>query len=371
MLKVLQLLGNSVRGLDQARWRLAYNAICLPVLTYGCQLWYTGKQVTLVKKLQTVQNEAVQLISGMFQTTPCEPLHQLLNILPIDLHLNMLLQKTAFRLYKAPKGSQLLIRLGGDWHSPSTNDLPLLAPNRASLKTTLCTLAARVPVNGPWVDPFPNLPPGAPGWNGQVKVIPKQKEWDYEHVTNSLIAKCRKGSTINIFCDGLISNNGCPDGKQIGTTAAVLYQEGKEAHHLKRVLGKSVTEQDTMICALHSGMDLLISFLDSQPTQQHKLINFALASETALKKALDTSPHGDQAESIKILERLGRLLDKYPINIMLLWMPRKTQFIGFRRVKQLALEAARTADLTTISEPQMINSQLKQAKTAAIEAWAN
>jgi hypothetical protein len=56
-LKALQLLGNSVRGLDQARWRLAYNAICLPVLTYGCQLWFTGKQVTLVKKLQTVQND--------------------------------------------------------------------------------------------------------------------------------------------------------------------------------------------------------------------------------------------------------------------------------------------------------------------------
>ena len=50
-LKALQLLGNSVRGLDQARWRLAYNVICLPVLTYGFQLWYRGKQVTLVKKL--------------------------------------------------------------------------------------------------------------------------------------------------------------------------------------------------------------------------------------------------------------------------------------------------------------------------------
>jgi len=39
-IKALQLLGNSVRGLDHARWKLAYNAICLPVLTYGCQLWY-------------------------------------------------------------------------------------------------------------------------------------------------------------------------------------------------------------------------------------------------------------------------------------------------------------------------------------------
>jgi hypothetical protein len=38
-LKSLQILGNSVRGLDFASWRLAYNAICLPVLTYGIALW--------------------------------------------------------------------------------------------------------------------------------------------------------------------------------------------------------------------------------------------------------------------------------------------------------------------------------------------
>jgi hypothetical protein len=44
-LKALQLLGNSGCGIDFAQWRLADNAICLPVLTYGCQLWYKGKQV--------------------------------------------------------------------------------------------------------------------------------------------------------------------------------------------------------------------------------------------------------------------------------------------------------------------------------------
>ncbi|KAH9958920.1 hypothetical protein BC827DRAFT_529863 [Russula dissimulans] len=85
-LKALQLLGNSVRGLDLASWKLAYNAVCLPVLTYGCQLWYKGKQKTLLKKLQIVQT--VRIISGAFKTTPREPLHQLLTILPMDLRLD-------------------------------------------------------------------------------------------------------------------------------------------------------------------------------------------------------------------------------------------------------------------------------------------
>jgi hypothetical protein len=84
-LKALQLLYNSVQGLNKACWHLAYNAICLLVLTCRCQLWYRGKQVTLVKKLQTDQNDAVRLISGTFCTTPHKPLYQLLNILPMGL----------------------------------------------------------------------------------------------------------------------------------------------------------------------------------------------------------------------------------------------------------------------------------------------
>jgi hypothetical protein len=75
-------------------------------------------------------------------------------------------------------------------------------------------------------------------------------------------------------------------------------------------------------------------------------------SEITLKRALDIFPHGDQVESIKILKRLGRLLDKYfTTNFTLLWLPRKTQFVGFQKTKQLTLKATRTANLTTPSEP--------------------
>jgi Reverse transcriptase (RNA-dependent DNA polymerase) len=370
-LKALQLLGNSVRGLDQARWRLAFNAICLPVLTYGCQLWYTGKQVTLVKKLQAVQNDAVKLISGTFRTTPREPLHHLLNILPMDLRLKKILLKTALRLYKAPKGSQLLLRLGGAWHTPTTYDLPLPAPNRASSKTTLRLLADRVPVDGPRIDLFPELPPGAPRWNGRVKLTLRRKDWNYDQVADTLTKACRAGSTINIFCSGVRSNKGRPDGKQIGATSAVLYQEGREKHHAERVFGETVTEQDTMLRSLHSGLDTLTSLLESQPLLQLKPVIIALAAEAALSKALKTSPHEDQAESIRLLRRLNSTIDEYPrATITLLWLPKNIQFVGFRRAKQLAFEAVRTADLTDVVEPQTINNQLKKAEEAIISEWA-
>lgn len=369
-LKALQLLGNSVRGLDQARWRLAYNAICLPVLTYGCQLWFTGKQVILVRKLQTVQNDAVKLISGTFRTTPREPLHRLLNILPMDLRLTMIVQNSALRLYRAPNESQLLKRLGGAWHTPTAGDIPLPVPIENEIKTTLRKLADRVPVSGPRVEPFPEIPLGAPTWNGRVHVIPKQREWDYKVITDALTAACRDDSMINIFCEGIRSNKGREDGKQLGATSAVLYQKGREKKHFERVLGKTVTEPDTLLRALHEGLDALTYYLSELTPRQTNFITISLPSAGAINKALDASPHENQSESISIMKRLSNTLDLYQnTNIVFLWLPRKTNFVGFKRAKQLALEAIRTANPDEIIEPHTINNQKEATKDAAIRAW--
>ena len=43
-LKALQVLGNTHRGLSMANWQLVFNAVCLPVLSYGCQLWATSRK---------------------------------------------------------------------------------------------------------------------------------------------------------------------------------------------------------------------------------------------------------------------------------------------------------------------------------------
>jgi hypothetical protein len=85
-LKALQLLGNSMRGLDHASWHLAYNAICVPVLMYGALVWFHN-QKRHIKTLQGVQNVAIGIITGAFQSTPREPLHQLIAILPIHIRL--------------------------------------------------------------------------------------------------------------------------------------------------------------------------------------------------------------------------------------------------------------------------------------------
>jgi hypothetical protein len=55
-IKVLQVLGNSIRGLSMANWRLVLNTVCLPVLSYRSQLWFlTGAAKGLINMVQRVQ----------------------------------------------------------------------------------------------------------------------------------------------------------------------------------------------------------------------------------------------------------------------------------------------------------------------------
>lgn len=213
-LKALQLLGNSVRGLSAASWRLVYNAVCLPVLTYGCQLWFTGHQKTLIKKLQVVQNEGVKIIAGAFCTAPCDTLHEHLCIFLMHIRINMLMKTSALRLYRLPNQSQLLCRLGKDWHRPSQDDLPSPVPltlprtgPRARI-SPLEALARRVPANGPRCDELAVAPWEAPNWGHRLSYCPKAKgiSADGCRAAIRMITEEREPDLALVHVVGLITN---------------------------------------------------------------------------------------------------------------------------------------------------------------------
>ena len=275
----------------------------------------------------------------------------------------MLVQNTALRLYRAPRGSQLLKRLGGAWYVPTPADLPLPTPNRRGSKTTLRALAARVPVKGPRIDPFPDVPAGAPHWNGQVQMVPKKSDWDYSQITTALSESCREGTTTNIYCEGMVSNRNRADGKQVGAASAVLYHKGTEYKHSETVFGETVTEADTLVRSLTPALRSLTVFLAEEPNQAHIPINILIPSETAINRTLDATPHEEQETALRHLASLGELFNTYPnVRIRLQWLPRKGPFIGFKRAKQLALEAIQITDLTTLDEPQTIKQQKAKTK---------
>jgi hypothetical protein len=176
--KALQVLGNTIQGLSMANWRLVLNAVCLPVLTYGSQLWYLmGAAKGLLNMVQCVQNDMVRQVTGAFRTAPREALLHLTRMLPMKHFIEKLTYTSALRLHRLPRASQLLHHLGQDWYSPGQGDLPLPVPRshvlpgkRNQRPTALEALTLKVPSSGPKVDMVALAPWEVPNW-GRACVI--------------------------------------------------------------------------------------------------------------------------------------------------------------------------------------------------------
>jgi hypothetical protein len=97
----------------------------------------------------------------------------------------------------------------------------------------------------------------------------------------------------------------------------------------------------------------------------------ASPSNYAVSKILKSTPHEEQNIILECLGKIGELINAYPnLKICLLWLPRRAPFVGFRRAKQLALEAIRMAETKPEDEPHTIKSQKKETKEAAVATWA-
>jgi hypothetical protein len=145
----VSLLGNSVRGLDFLNWRKVYNALIIPVLTYGAQVWYTGKgQKGLIQWLQVAQNEGLRKMTGVFKTTPIDPLHNLTRVPPISYVLPKLMHTYSNRLQGLPARAKVRTilsedqcRYWPDYINPMTNlwaafRAPSISPPRVEGQTS-------------------------------------------------------------------------------------------------------------------------------------------------------------------------------------------------------------------------------------------
>jgi hypothetical protein len=109
LIVVIPKPGRDDYAASMANWRLVFNVICLPTLSYGCQMWSTSrKRVGLIKKVQAVFNDGVKVISGAFRTAPREPLHKLTRVLPARFYIDKLTHTSALRLYRVLLTSQLI-----------------------------------------------------------------------------------------------------------------------------------------------------------------------------------------------------------------------------------------------------------------------
>ena len=128
---------------------------------------------------------------------------------------------------------------------------------------------------------------------------------------------------------------------------------------------------DTALRTVTLTIEMLTDFLSGQQPDTQLLVLSFITSNFAINNILDPSTHDEQADSLDCLNKIGELMDTYSnLKIRLLWLPRKIPFVGFKRAKQLALEAVHTMPLMPNSEPHTIKNQTKKTKETAIASWA-
>jgi hypothetical protein len=89
-------------------WRRLFHALILPILTYGCTVWFTdSNQKSLTQILTVAQNEACRKMAGVFRTTPCSLTELLVSVPPIRFRLRHLLRNFGSRFSRLPANHYL------------------------------------------------------------------------------------------------------------------------------------------------------------------------------------------------------------------------------------------------------------------------
>jgi hypothetical protein len=354
-LKALQVLGNSIRSLSMANWRLVLNAVCLPVLAYGSQIWYlSGVSKTLVNMLQRVQNDMVKQVMGAFRTAPREALLHFTRMVPMHHYVEKLTYTSALRLYRLPRPSQLLSRLGPDWYVAGQGDLPMVVARSRALPgkhnqhpTALEALALKVPSSGPKVDLTVLAPWEVPNWVDHVSYMGVETPYIRTNWIRALTASNTDSSTMFIHVAAATCNREAEELGVVGGVAATYAHGGNPITWHLWAAGSELTQFDADAFALARTAEVLAGSYSDRvaPPLTIYLFNASSPAIQAVKNPRSIKAHAYALRFHKVLTTL--FLSHRDVHIILCWAPRDDKLEGSRLASYLATTACRVdiADL--------------------------
>jgi hypothetical protein len=354
-LKVLQVLGNSIRGLSMANWRLVLNAVCLPVLAYGSQIWYlSGASKTLINMLQRVQNEMVKQVMGAFRTAPREALLHFTRMVPMRHYIEKLTYTSALRLYRLPCPSQLLSRLGPDWYVAGQGDLPMVVTHSRALPgkcnqrpTALEALALKVPSSGPKVDLTVLAPWEVPNWVDHISYMGVETPYIRKSWIRDLTASGVDSSTMLIHVVAVTCNREAEELGVVGGAAATYARGGNPIMWHSWAAGSELTQFNANAFALARTAEVLASSYSNgvAPPLTIYIFNPSSPAIQAVKNPRSIKAHAYALRFHKALTTL--FLSHRDVHIILCWAPRDDELEGSRLASYLATGACRVdlADL--------------------------
>jgi hypothetical protein len=385
-IKALQILGSMHCGLSMANWRLVFNAVCLPVLSYGCTLWFKHKHnLGLTKMVQQVINNRVKLIAGAFRTAPCEPLHKLTRVPLAYFYLDKLTTTCTLRLYRVPWTSQLLPHLGPDWvrpplggpHSPQGGAVIFRNPRVGPMAlvrcpTTLEALGAWVPVEGPRSEVVAIPPWEVPNWRGRLTTIRVMFPNARAKWVEGLYRALHYGTIAVIRVDVAISNKDCYDNLMVGRAAAILTMHigGSSWTWTQHwCLGTEVTHHDITMHGLAKAMEWLIGLYNTFPPPRCTYIISAASS--AVSTITNIRALNNQQSVLLFHKSLTALCSQHQeARFTLAWAPKKRDRVQDSTVRFQALAACKQTPCALVTAQHTAAHQRAQACKQMFAAWA-
>jgi ribonuclease HI len=370
----LRILANTIRGLSIANARILYKTVVLPVLTFGAEVWFTGrKQKALVDTLSRAQNEGLRWILGAFRTSPSPALHHLTSILPIPHLLHQISARAAIRIHTLPTTSQIHPRLPASWNL-QTSDPPVLLPpplyaSSRSPPTIIHHLASLTSPQAERTFPF-HTPPWLRHhpWGDRLTIITPPSQISkadvdkYARDLKSHIAELdRKPNALTIYTDGSKRRS---NGRRRTGAGYTAYFQGAEVRSGRWGLGRRADNFDAEMYALAGASAAATDWHRLHP--QTKIVTIFADNQAAIRTIVDTDQHPAQLASIIFRKRIDDMLQAdADTRVEIRWIPGHKGFAGNERADIIAKAA--------VNDPSIIHSTItwarEKAKRRALKAW--
>jgi ribonuclease HI len=359
----LSILGNSVRGASIASLRTIYIAGVRTILTYGCQLWYRGKQQKqLIKKLEVVQNIALRRICGAFKTTNISALQNLAAIPPIEIYIIKELHAYSLRLNKLPSSSAIISRLPSEWRDklkPYNNP-----PLKYRGNTNLLSIANKGYPKGesyapsaipPWTRTLQNL-----GVKVQIDTFPKQKTEQCQFITklqSQLLDIHHNPGNIIIYTDGSSTKT-----KSGGAFIAYRGETVIHTHHIG--LGSNATSHDGEISALAAAATWADSYFNSAFSPIDGKLYICSDSKSGLSIITGNNPKNSRTFYTITHKHITNIIEtETPIH--LIWTPGHAGIPGNERADKEAAKARESPSIIQATTAYMKN----KIQTSMLNRW--
>jgi hypothetical protein len=269
-------------------------------------------------------------------------------------YIEKLTYMSALCLYRLPRPSQLLSRLGPDWYVAGQGDLPMVVSRSRALPgkrnqrpTALEALALKVPSLGPKVDLMVLAPWEVPNWVDHVSYMGVETPFVRKSWIRDLTASGVDSSTMFIHVAAVTCNREAEELGVVGGAAVTYARGGNPITWHSWAAGSDLTQFDADAFALARMAEVLASSYSDGVALPITIYIFNPSSPAiqAVKNPRSIKAHAYALRFHKALTTL--FLTHRDIHIILCWAPRDNELEGSRLASFLAAGACRVdlADL--------------------------